>query len=152
MSIANLPLDARNVINGTHGTVYINNSIKVAEVTKFNAKIAFERSDVNMAGTLSKGSKLTGYSISGELTINHVRDLLVKEVIENLSKGKDTYISFTSKVADPDSFGTEAYVITGAVLTELVLADWEVGKLGERSYPFTATDVDIISTVEHNFG
>ena len=152
MSIGKLPLDPRNVINGTYGMVYINNSTKVAEVTKFNAKITMERADVPLAGSLIKGKKLTGVEISGELTVNHVRDLFVQEVVKNISKGKDTYISFTSVLADPDAKGKQQYVVKNAVLNDLTLADFEVGKNGERTYAFTATDIDVVQTVEAKLG
>ena len=43
--------------------------------------------------------------------------------------------------------GNERVKLTGVTFDEVTLIDWEAGKLGEESYPFTFGGVEPIDTI-----
>lgn len=147
---AKLPYDAKRVMSGTFGTAYAD-SDKISEVTSFNAKISFTRTDVNMAGSLGKGHKLIGFEVSGELKVNKIRSLFQRKVLDNLAEGKDTLITFKAKLDDPDAWGAEEVIIHDATLSDLTLMDWEVGKLEEDTFQFSGAWAELVSTVDYTF-
>ena len=44
----------------------------------------------------------------------------------------------------PDASGSERIVIKDATFDSLILADWEVDKMGDESYSFTFSDWDLL--------
>lgn len=135
------------VINGTFGEVWVDNDY-MAEVTGLEAKIKLDTSDVNMTRTLKKGTKVTGISGSGTLKMNKVSSYFIRKIAENLKAGKATRATIITKLDDPEAFGAERIALNDCVFTELTLADWEAGKLGEESIPFNFSDFDILESIE----
>lgn len=135
------------VINGTFGEVWVDNDY-MAEVTGLEAKIKLDTSDVNMTRTLKKGTKVTGISGSGTLKMNKVSSYFIRKIAENLKAGKSTRATIITKLDDPEAFGAERIALNDCVFTELTLANWEAGKLGEESIPFNFSDFDILESIE----
>lgn len=134
-------------INGTFGEVWIDDYY-LAEVTALEAKVTLEKSEVNQTGTLAKGYKITGMDGKGTIKLNKVTSYFINLLSENMQKGKSTVCTIISKLADPDSDGTERVKITGCTFDELTLANWEAKKLGEESIPFTFTGWELMDTIE----
>lgn len=134
------------VINGTFGEVWVDNDY-MAETIGLEAKIKLDTADVNMTGTLKKGTKVTGISGDGTLKLNKVSSHFIKKVAENLKKGRATRVTIITNLEDPEAFGAERIALNDCVLTELTLADWEAGKLGEESVPFTFSDFDVLEAI-----
>ena len=68
---------AHQVINGTWGEVWIDGAY-MAEVTAFEAKVTLEKADVNMTRRLAKAQKITGFSCTGQITLNKVSSYFIK--------------------------------------------------------------------------
>lgn len=135
-----------NVINGTWGEVWLNDQY-MAETTGLEAKFKLTKSDVNQTGTLRKGQKITGIEGSGTLKMNKVSSYMMKLLLEDIRNGIMPDITIISNLDDPTALGNERVKITGVNFDELALADWEAGKLGEESYPFTFDDAEIIDAI-----
>lgn len=138
--------DAKRVINGTYGEAWIDSDY-VAEVTGLQLKISFNKSDVNQVGNLMTGSKVVGAKGTGTLKMNKVTSRMLKLLKDAVKKGKIPEFTIISNLKDPDAFGKERVKVKGVNFDELTLADWEAGKFGEESYPFTFTDYDLIDTI-----
>lgn len=134
------------VINGTFGEVWIDDYY-LAEVTALEAKVSIEKSDVNQVGTLAKGYKVTGMDCKGTIKLNKVTSYFINLLSENLKAGKTTSCTIISKLADPDSNGTERIKLTGCVFDELALVNWEASKLAEESLSFTFTGWKILDSI-----
>lgn len=134
------------VINGTFGEVWIDDYY-LAEVTALEAKVSIEKSDVNQVGTLAKGYKVTGMDCKGTIKLNKVTSYFINLLSENLKAGKTTSCTIISKLADPDSNGTERIKLTGCVFDELALVNWEAAKLAEESLSFTFTGWKILDSI-----
>ena len=62
-----MALDTRKVINGTHGSLWINDQ-EVSEVKSFQVKAEFQKEEVKIAGQMATDTKYMGYSIKGSLS------------------------------------------------------------------------------------
>lgn len=137
------------VISGNYGEVWIDDDY-YGEITSGNAKLTLERQDIAIVRKLGKGSKITGWSGSGEVKGNHIRSFWVNKLLTNMKEGKDTVCNIKMKLDDPDSFdGFEMCTLKNCTFDELVLMDFENGKQGEESMPFKFTDVDFSDTIDH---
>ncbi len=134
------------VINGTFGEAWCDNDY-MAEVIGLEAKLKLDTADVQMTGTLKKGTKVIGVSGSGTLKLNKVTSYFLNKVSENIKAGRATRVTIITKLEDPEAFGAERIVLNDCVITELTLADWESGKLGEESIPFTFGDFEILESI-----
>ena len=135
------------VINGTYGELWIDDYY-LSEVTALEAKVSLEKSEVNQCGRLAKGYKITGIDCKGTIKLNKVTSYFVELLSDNTSNGRQTTCTIISKLADPDSSGTERIKLTGVTFDELTLANWEAKKLGEESIPFTFTGWEIMDSIE----
>lgn len=135
------------VINGTFGEVWVDNDY-MAEVIGLEAKIKLDTADVNMVRTLKKGTKVTGISGSGTLKLNKVTSYFIKKIGDNIKVGKATRAIIITNLNDPEALGAERVALNDCVFTELTLADWEAGKLGEESIPFTFGGFDVLEAIE----
>lgn len=144
--------DPNQVINGTFGELSADGKT-ILETVSSSGKIEKEYSDVDVCGTLMKGQKLIGISISGEFKTNYRGNVIEANEIENLAAGKDTSHELTSKLADPAAFGGKYDYVRymGVKFKEIQGHDWEAGKLGERTYSWTATGMQLINIVEYTY-
>ena len=137
---------AHQVINGTWGEVWIDGTY-MAEVTAFEAKVTLEKADVNMTRRLAKAQKITGFSCTGQITLNKVSSYFIKKLSDDMKAGRQTACTIISKLDDPDSSGAERVVIKDAVFDELTLANWAAKTLGEEQVSFTFSDWDLLDTI-----
>ena len=136
------------VLNGTYSTLWINDE-EMAEALGLEAKVTLEKTEVNQVGTLAKGYKITGTDGKGTIKLNKVSSFFIKLLSDNLKAGKTTTCTIRSKLADPDSTGEEDLTLYGCTFDELTLADWEAKKLLDESIPFSFTDWEITSMIDH---
>lgn len=134
-------------INGTFGELWLDDYY-LSEVTGLEAKVSLEKTEVNQVGTLAKGYKITGIDCKGTIKLNKVTSYFVNLLSKNTMKGKQTTCTIISKLADPDSNGTERIKLTGVTFDELTLANWEAKKLGEESIPFTFTGWEVMDSIK----
>ena len=137
---------AEKVINGTFGELWINGEY-MAETIALEAKVSLEKTEVNQCGTLAKGYKITGIEGKGTVKLNKVSSYFITLLSENIKAGKTTSVTIISKLADPDSLGTERIQLNNCIFDELTLANWEAKKLGEESVAFTFSDWDVLEEI-----
>lgn len=140
----NRSFSPETVLNGTFGEVWVNDEY-MSEAIAFKAAITLNKEEVKMTGTLKKGYKYTGTEGKGELKLHKVTSRFLKLISDNIKKGKTTVATIQSNIADPDALdgGNEMISISDAVFDEVTLADWEAGKLGEETIPFTFGEWEI---------
>lgn len=136
------------VLNGTFATLWIDDE-EMAEALGLEAKVSLEKAEINQVGTLAKGYKTTGVDGKGTVKLNKISSFFIQKLSDNLKQGKTTTCVIRTKLADPDSTGEEDLTLFGCTFDELSLADWEARKILEESIPFSFTDWEIISTIDH---
>ncbi len=107
-----------------------------------------DTSEVSMTGTLKKGYKVTGQTCTGTLKLNKVTSYMIKKIGDNLKQGKATRATIITNLADPEAFGAERVRLDDVIFTEMKLANWEAGKLGEESIPFSFSSWEVLETIE----
>lgn len=139
-------MDAKRVINGTFGELWVDDDY-MAEVKGVEAKASLDATEVLQCGTLKKGYKITGISGSGTLTLNKVSSYFLMKISEKLKNGEALRATVITNLADPEAFGAERVKITDCVFTEVTLANWQAGGLGEESIPFNFTDWEVLESI-----
>ena len=139
-------MKANEVINGTWGEVWINDEL-IDEIKAFQAKIEFDKEDINIAGDMWLHHKITGYSGTGSMTLNKTNSRMVKLLGDYLKDGKEPDITIVGKLADPGNGGSERISLTGVSFDDLTLFDFEVKSLGETECPFTFQDMKPIDLI-----
>ena len=140
-----MALDTRKVINGTHGSLWINDQ-EVSEVKSFQVKAEFQKEEVKIAGQMATDTKYMGYSIKGSLALHKVNSRMIKFISDSIKAGKEPRFTLIGKLADPDSNGTERIVVKNVSFDDLTLMDWTVGEISSSEHPFTATDWDVLDS------
>ena len=81
------------------------------------------------------------------MKLNHTSSYFVSKTLADIKQGKSTPVTITSNLDDPAVEGNERVKLTGVTFDEVTLADWEAGKLGEESIPFTFQDAELIDAI-----
>ena len=140
-----MALDTRKVINGTHGSLWINDQ-EVSEVKSFQVKAEFQKEEVKIAGQMATDTKYMGYSIKGSLALHKVNSRMIKFISDSIKAGKEPRFTLIGKLADPDSDGVERIVVKNVSFDDLTLMDWTVGEISSSEHPFTATAWEVLDS------
>lgn len=122
-------------ILGTHGQMWWDNEL-VYEIEALDAKATAVRESVTMAGSMDEDSKIIGFKCEGNFRIKKVYSRGIKKIISAWKQGKDVRSKLVAKLADPDAYGTERVVINDIWFNEVTLAQFEMGKKLETTFPF----------------
>jgi len=134
------------VMSGTYGSAILDGT-PLPQVTKAEAKVTLDKEEVKQTGTRKKGYKIVGTDGKGSLTLNKIDSTMIELMSDDMKEGRTTEHVLLLGLDDPDAFGNERIQLEGVVFDELTLMDWESGKLGEESIPFTFTSWEVLEDV-----
>lgn len=140
-------MDARRVISGTWGQVWLDGDL-VAECYKCQAKSAYQKEDVKLCGQMEVDKKITGIASTGSLGLYKVNSRMAQKIGAMVSQGKDPRFVVISNLSDPDSYGAERIALQNVSFDDLTLADWEAGVSGKVEAPFTFTGYKFMDEIE----
>lgn len=133
---------AEQVINGTWGEIWYDGEY-MAELISCKAEVGYKKTAVTQVKKMVDGQKITGLEPKGEFKIHHVNSTVMKKEQDAIKAGKTPVHTIISNISDPDALGAERAAYYNCVLDKMIIADFEAGKLGERSYAFTFDDWDL---------
>lgn len=139
-------MKANKVINGTFAEVWIND-VLVDEISAFQAKIEFDKEDIDICGEMMTQHKITGYSGTGSMTLKKTNSRMIKLLANFMKDGLEPDVTIVGKLADPGNGGSERISISGVSFDDLTLFDFEVKTLGEVECPFTFTKYKFIDLI-----
>ena len=119
----------------------------MAETTALQTKMKFDTAEVTQTRSLKKGYKVTSVSGSGTVKLNKVSSYWLKKAAKAVNEGKAIRGTIISNLEDPEAFGGERVRLKDCIFTEVPVADWEAGKLGEESIPFNFSDFDVLDAI-----
>ena len=140
-----MALDTRKVINGTHGSLWINDQ-EISEVKSFQVKAEFQKEEVKIAGQMATDTKYMGYSVKGSLSLHKVNSRMIRFISNSIKAGKEPRFTLIGKLADPDADGVERIVVKNVSFDDLTLMDWTVGEISSSEHPFTATAWEVLDS------
>jgi hypothetical protein len=138
--------DAKNVINGLWGTLFLDNE-EIAEVISCQGKDEYQIEDVPQARKMTKGKKIVGIDSKGSISFHKVSSRMAKKINALVRSGKTPSFTIISMLKDPDAFGYERVSFTGVIFEDLTHADWEVGVLGKVECPFNYQNVNYLDAI-----
>ena len=141
-----MALDAKRVINGTHGAVFLDGE-EISEIKSFQAKLEFQKEEVKVVGQMATDTKYMGYTGKGSLALHKVNSRMIKKIANMIKQGKEPRFTVIGKLADPDADGVERIALNNVSFDDLTLFDFEVGALGQTECPFTFTDYDFLDLI-----
>lgn len=139
-------MEGKSIINGTWGEVWLD-AEKVIEAYGIQAKLNFKKEDIQLCGQMGTDKKITGYDGTGSLKMHKVNSRMAKSILKAIQEGKDVRFTIITKLADPDSDGTERIALKGVSFDDLTLADWEAGTPGKTEAPFTFSKVEYLDMI-----
>lgn len=139
-------MNAKNVINGTFGSVWIDNELW-AEVESFEAVVNIDYEDVHIAGSLSTHKKQTGWNGTGSLTIKKINSRVNKKMADGVKTGQTPRMKIVGKLADPDSFGAERVAIHDVTFDSFTLMKFEQKTPINQDLPFAFSDYELVDTI-----
>ena len=137
---------AKRLISGTWGEVWLDNNY-VSECSALQAKSTFNKEEIQQCGKMAVDSKVTSTKNTGSLTLFKVNSRMAIAIGEAIRDGRDIRFTIISKLADPDAYGAERVVLKNVSFDDLTLADWETGKTGTVTVPFTFTEWEFLDVI-----
>lgn len=128
-------IPANKIINGTHGSVWVNNE-KWLDIDAFEAKVTINYEDVNMAEELGTDKKMIGYAGEGSLTTKKVYSRGANLLADAVRTGILPDINIVGKLADPDAYGSERCSLQRVTFNEFMLMKFEQKTIGSEELPF----------------
>ncbi|ACL22800.1 tail tube protein [Desulfitobacterium sp. LBE] len=127
--------------------VWLDNAY-VGECYGMQAKVSFNKEDVQICGRMATDKKVSSISCTGSLRMHKVSSRMANAIGASIRNGKDLRFVVISKLNDPDAYGAERVVLKNVSFDDLTLADWEVATNGKIEAPFTFTDYELLDAVE----
>lgn len=128
-------------IAGSKGQLWMNGNLW-AETKSVESKATINRETIQMAGSYDEDSKITSISCEGSIVINKIFSR-EQEFIEEFKNGKDVRFQLFVTLDDPDAYGRESVQLDNCWFNEITVAQFEVGTVLEREFPFGHTYSDI---------
>ena len=137
----------QNVISGGEGTLQIeeaSNLITLANVTKLEAKLDKDKSEIQVVGKRMNLHKTVGLSGSGTLSLYYLSARFREDLKEYKDSGTDHYYEITATNNDPSSgAGKQVVVLHGVNFDSMPLSLLE-------DLDFTFEDYDITTPFTKN--
>jgi len=134
-------INGQKIISGSKANMWLNGKL-MAEVKSVESKASINRETIQMAGSYDEDSKITSIGCEGSFVVNKVYTT-EKDFVESFQKGVDTRFQLYVTLNDPDSFGRESTQLDNCWLNEVTIAQFEVGSILQREFPFGHTFSDI---------
>lgn len=129
------------VINGTFGEMWLDNEY-IAECQGLKAKIDLDKEKVAMPRNIIVGHKIMSAEGKGSITIKKISSRALRLLGDKIKNGEAMEFNIMSKLADPQSYGTERVYLSGVIFDDLDLINWERIKIVEQELPFTFASYD----------
>lgn len=146
MENSELKFGQERVISGTFGEVWLNGEY-VAECKGLQAKLEFDKDKVPIPRQYTVGHKIMSAEGKGSLTLFKMSSRMGKLISDRFKNGESMEFTIMSKLADPQSYGTERVSLEGVIFDDLTLADWKRMEIGEVECPFTFQSHDYLDMI-----
>ncbi|AVK82456.1 terminase [Lysinibacillus sp. B2A1] len=142
-----MTLKAQKVINGTHGAAWVNGE-KWIDLESIELKVTLEYEDVHVAENTGTQRKFMGWVGEGSINTKKVYSRGSNLLAKAVKSGKMPEVTITTKLADPDAFGTERTTVSDVTFDEFILTKIEQRTLMTEELPFKFGDFDILEAIK----
>ncbi len=145
--LSNKKINANQLINGTHGFVYVNGH-KLANVESMEAKVSLEYEEVDLAEDSGKHQKYMGWSGAGTLVLKKVDSYVLKMMAQKVKKGSLPEIQIITGIKDPAAAGAERVQLDEVTFDEMILMQFEQKTLAKEEIPFKFADYTLLDLID----
>lgn len=142
-----MTLKANKVINGTHGSAWVNGE-KWLDLESLELKVTLEYEDVHVAENTGTQRKFMGWVGEGSINTKKVYSRGSNLLAKAVKSGKMPEVTITTKLADPDAYGTERTTVSDVTFDEFLLTKIEQRTLMTEELPFKFGDFDILEAIK----
>lgn len=142
-----MTLKAQKVINGTHGAAWVNGE-KWIDLESVELKVTLEYEDVHVAEDMGTQRKFLGWVGEGSIATKKVYSRGSNLLAKAVKSGKMPDVTITTKLADPDAYGTERTTVSKVTFDEFMLTKIEQRTLMTEELPFKFGDFDILEAIK----
>ncbi|MGG2053103.1 phage tail tube protein [Lysinibacillus pakistanensis] len=142
-----MTLKAQKVINGTHGAAWVNGE-KWIDLESVELKVTLEYEDVHVAENTGTQRKFMGWVGEGSINTKKVYSRGSNLLAKAVKSGKMPEVTITTKLADPDAYGTERTTVSDVTFDEFMLTKIEQRTLMTEELPFKFGDFDILEAIK----
>lgn len=139
-------MDAKRQINGTFGTLWVDNEPWL-DVESFSAVVNVDYEDVNMAGSLATYKKPVGWNGTGSMTLKKIYSSVTAKMAAGVKTGQVPRMKFVGKLADPNAFGAERVAIYDVTFDSFTLLAFEQKTGMKEDISFAFSDYDPIDLI-----
>lgn len=139
-------MNVEQIMNGTFGEVWLDGD-KVSECFGLEAKVEFEKEEVNVCGNMGTDTKLMSYKGTGSMKLHKVNSRMLIKISDKVKAGENPRFQILSAVRPNKNGNAERVLVKDACFDDLTLASWEAKAKGEVECPYTFTDwkpVDVV--------
>lgn len=144
-------METKDAISGKEGMVYLvidGRSLEFAELTKFESKIEYTKTDVKRVGARMDGSKIVGAKGTGSMTVYYHRPELRAMALKYIKTGQSPIFDALVVNDDPQSAaGKQSSSVKNIVPDSALVAllDGDSDDVLKEEIPFTFDDFDLIN-------
>lgn len=138
---------AKRVINGTYGAVWINGE-KLYDLDTFELKVTINYEEVSFPEDPATHRKFISWNGEGALVVKKIFSRGSSLLAKAVKTGKMPDITITTKLADPDAYGTERASVSEVTFDGFLLSKIEQKALLTEELNFGFADFDIIEEIK----
>jgi hypothetical protein len=139
-------MDNNQVLSGTDGFVYINGEL-LSELKSIELKVTGKFEEFTIYGDYSTYNKYTGYSIDGTIKLQKIMGRGISLLSSAYQSGVMPDIKIITCLTNQNTGASERTAVSGVVLTEFTLANFESKALVEEELPIKASSYEILETL-----
>lgn len=138
---------AKKVINGTFGAVWVNGE-KWLDLESLELKVTINWEEISFSEDLSTHRKFMGWTGEGSLTVKKIFSRGAALLAKAVKSGNMPDITMTTKLADPDAYGTERTRVSEVTFNDFMLAKFEQKSLLTEELSFAFAEFEIIEEIK----
>ena len=138
---------AKRVINGTYGAVWINGE-KLFDLESIELKVTINWEEVSFPEDPATHRKYISWNGEGALVVKKIFSRGSSLLASAVKSGQMPDVTITTKLADPDAYGTERVSVSEVSFNEFLLTKIEQKALLTEELGFAFADFDIIEDIK----
>lgn len=138
---------AKRIINGTYGAVWINGE-KLFDLKSIELKVTIEYEEISFPEDPATHRKYIGWNGEGALVVDKTFSRGSSLLAKAVKSGQMPDVTITTKLADPDAYGTERVSVSEVSFNEFLLTKIEPKTMLTEDLGFAFAEFDIIEEIK----
>ncbi len=138
-----MAFDGKRTMLGTGLALYYSTGTRLTYIDRIQIKLDIDKQDVLVPRNIVTQYKNKSIKISGTIAGFEYTSTLQKLLLSALNKGGQDRIDFLAELEDYESGERFSYQIIDCQFTSGDIANWTVGEVVKKEFPFVATGIKL---------